>query len=191
MPDPQTDDAQLAEDNAGILAAAVALCWHARPVLTDPIEDFMQTPQEWWGMQTEMERRLHIGRARVACSAWEAYWTEHEAFSEMCIKCGVNHRDPPSKLCPGCEAYQEHNAMSTPQWFAEFERQEAMREERLDEIRARVAEWRKGTAPMARVFVTDPEWFYQIEQEEPVGPFLGQMEAGHACRAELIRRAGG
>jgi hypothetical protein len=26
--------------------------------------------------------------------------------------------------------------MSTPQWFAEFERQEAMREERLDIIRA-------------------------------------------------------
>ncbi len=26
--------------------------------------------------------------------------------------------------------------MSTPQWFAEFERQEAMREERLDNIRA-------------------------------------------------------
>jgi len=68
-------DAQLVEDDAGILAAAVALCWHARPVLAghkgwEP----PPTPQEWWEQQPEMERRLHIGRARVACEAWEAYW---------------------------------------------------------------------------------------------------------------------
>ncbi len=40
--------------------------------------------------------------------------------------------------------------MSTPQWFAEFERQEAMREERLDQTRARVAEWRKRYPPPAK-----------------------------------------
>jgi hypothetical protein len=73
MPDPQTD-AQLAEDDAGILAAAVALCWHARPALGGYWP--LPTPQEWWDRQTEMERRLHIGRARVACEAWEAYWKE-------------------------------------------------------------------------------------------------------------------
>jgi hypothetical protein len=60
----------------------------------------------------------------------------------------------------------------------------------LDDTRARLAEWRKDK-PVARVYCIEPEWFYQIEQEEPVGPFLGQMEAGRACRAELIRRAGG
>ena len=77
MPDPQTDDAQLAEDDAGILTAAVALCWHARPVLAFGPglgQISCRTAQEWWDVQPEMERCLHIGRAYVACSAWEAYW---------------------------------------------------------------------------------------------------------------------
>jgi len=26
----------------------------------------------------------------------------------MCIECLVNRSDPPSKLCPGCQAYREH-----------------------------------------------------------------------------------
>jgi hypothetical protein len=26
----------------------------------------------------------------------------------ICEGCGVNRADPPSKLCPGCQAYQEH-----------------------------------------------------------------------------------
>ena len=25
-----------------------------------------------------------------------------------CEECGKNYADPPSKLCPGCQAYQEH-----------------------------------------------------------------------------------
>ena len=25
----------------------------------------------------------------------------------LCEGCGVNRADPPSKLCPGCQAYQE------------------------------------------------------------------------------------
>lgn len=27
---------------------------------------------------------------------------------KMCDECGVNRADPPSKLCPGCQAYKEH-----------------------------------------------------------------------------------
>ncbi len=27
---------------------------------------------------------------------------------KKCIECGIYRADPPSKLCPGCEAYQEH-----------------------------------------------------------------------------------
>lgn len=27
---------------------------------------------------------------------------------KKCDKCGINLADPPSKLCPGCEAYKEH-----------------------------------------------------------------------------------
>lgn len=25
-----------------------------------------------------------------------------------CIMCNTNRSDPPSKLCPGCQAYKEH-----------------------------------------------------------------------------------
>lgn len=28
----------------------------------------------------------------------------------ICEECGVNLRDPPSKLCPGCQAYKEHQS---------------------------------------------------------------------------------
>lgn len=28
----------------------------------------------------------------------------------MCEGCGVNRSDPPSPLCPGCQAYREHQA---------------------------------------------------------------------------------
>lgn len=26
----------------------------------------------------------------------------------LCGECGIYPADPPSRLCPGCEAYQEH-----------------------------------------------------------------------------------
>lgn len=28
----------------------------------------------------------------------------------ICEGCGLNRSDPPSKLCPGCQAYREHQA---------------------------------------------------------------------------------
>jgi hypothetical protein len=27
-----------------------------------------------------------------------------------CADCGLHYADPPSRLCPGCEAYREHQA---------------------------------------------------------------------------------
>lgn len=37
------------------------------------------------------------------------YRVIHEEMQPpMCESCGVNRSDPPSKLCPGCQAYQEH-----------------------------------------------------------------------------------
>lgn len=27
---------------------------------------------------------------------------------KKCVGCGVNYADPPSKLCPGCQAYKDH-----------------------------------------------------------------------------------
>lgn len=26
----------------------------------------------------------------------------------ICEECGKGHSDPPSKLCPGCQAYRDH-----------------------------------------------------------------------------------
>lgn len=27
---------------------------------------------------------------------------------KLCDECGIYRADPPSKLCPGCQAYREH-----------------------------------------------------------------------------------
>ena len=45
--------------------------------------------------------------------------------------------------------------------------------------------------PQARIYslIDGDGWFYRIEDEQPVGPFEEPLEAGNACRAELIRRA--
>jgi hypothetical protein len=31
-----------------------------------------------------------------------------QSMPPKCEGCGVNYSDPPSRLCPGCEAYQGH-----------------------------------------------------------------------------------
>ena len=31
-------------------------------------------------------------------------------FPKLCADCGIYPADPPSSLCPGCEAYREHQA---------------------------------------------------------------------------------
>lgn len=33
---------------------------------------------------------------------------EEPRYPMLCEDCGKNYADPPSKLCPGCEAYREH-----------------------------------------------------------------------------------
>jgi hypothetical protein len=30
------------------------------------------------------------------------------AGAQRCVECGIYLADPPSRLCPGCEAYREH-----------------------------------------------------------------------------------
>ncbi len=32
----------------------------------------------------------------------------HPTFPPLCAECGKYRADPPSPLCPGCEAYQAH-----------------------------------------------------------------------------------
>lgn len=49
-------------------------------------------------------------------SDWEQRQLDIESGKRMdrirrppiCEGCGINRSDPPSKLCPGCQAYQEH-----------------------------------------------------------------------------------
>ncbi len=59
-----------AEDEA-IERAAIALCWYARPVVLHGPPDAYRYPEVWWNQQTEIEQRLHRGRARIAIEAWE------------------------------------------------------------------------------------------------------------------------
>ncbi len=55
------------DDDAGILAAAKALCWAARPAGFDE----QHNPQSCWDRHNEMDQRLYLYRARVAVTAWE------------------------------------------------------------------------------------------------------------------------
>jgi hypothetical protein len=71
--------------------------------------------------------------------------------------------------------------MSTPQWFAEFERQEAMREERLDETRARVAEWRESMA-------AERAYQYAIAHPEPIPEGYELVEDGSTQEGDIITR---
>lgn len=32
-------------------------------------------------------------------------------YLKMCSECGVNPADPPGDLCPGCDAYKEHQSI--------------------------------------------------------------------------------
>ena len=37
-----------------------------------------------------------------------AVTTVDDKLPPLCDECGVNRADPPSNVCPGCEAYREH-----------------------------------------------------------------------------------
>jgi hypothetical protein len=40
----------------------------------------------------------------------QAALAEYRPRRKRCVDCGVHWADPPSQICPGCEAYQEHRA---------------------------------------------------------------------------------
>lgn len=59
--------------------------WSLALAFQEVVEDFFQTPND------EHERNVQA------------------AFdSDLCSECGKEKRDTPSKLCPGCQAYREH-----------------------------------------------------------------------------------
>jgi len=51
-------------------------------------------PADLAGLRAVIEQRL---RAEIEA-----------ALPPMCADCGINRSDPPSKLCPGCQAYRDH-----------------------------------------------------------------------------------
>ncbi len=57
------------DDDAGILAAAKALCWAARPAGFDEQHDI----ESCWQRHSEMDQKLYLYRGRVAVDAWEAW----------------------------------------------------------------------------------------------------------------------
>ncbi len=41
-------------------------------------------------------------------AAWRMDLLNRPTYPELCVECEISLADPPSKLCPGCQAYAEH-----------------------------------------------------------------------------------
>lgn len=56
-------------------------------------------------MQEELQTQFDLGFKAVGGTI-----TPIDQLGEpaLCEGCGVNAADPPSRLCPGCKTYQEH-----------------------------------------------------------------------------------
>lgn len=70
-------------EDEGIERAAAALAWAARPVLTNGPLSQPADAAGWWQLQSEMDRRLYLYRARVAVDAWERYWEVREQANAL------------------------------------------------------------------------------------------------------------
>lgn len=60
---------------------------------------------------------IDILTGRATCDACGHHWIAtdaqmkaHEEIAARCYECEVNYADTPSKLCPGCQAYREHQS---------------------------------------------------------------------------------
>jgi hypothetical protein len=59
----------------------------------------------------QQKRPARLGLwARMAAIFARAARTGKDGGPVMCDECGIHPADQPSKLCPGCEAYREHQA---------------------------------------------------------------------------------
>jgi len=63
------------------------------------------------------EYEIDILTGRATCDACGSVWNatedqmkRHEQLAAQCYECAVNYADTPSKLCPGCQAYREHQS---------------------------------------------------------------------------------
>lgn len=54
------------------------------------------------------EKEPRIGDASFTVEALLAGTAFEQLVPERCEGCGINYADPPSKLCPGCQAYRDH-----------------------------------------------------------------------------------
>ena len=51
---------------------------------------------------------FHAGKRSCKTCRTEQSRASKRRRRGACVECGVNQADPPSHLCPGCEAYQAH-----------------------------------------------------------------------------------
>ena len=51
---------------------------------------------------------LSVGRKLISMTDYPAKKKKLSEKPKLCEECYVNYADPPSKLCPGCQAYKEH-----------------------------------------------------------------------------------
>lgn len=90
---------------------AVSFEWLAEHGMTSSLNTMhMQIGNERWfklplKLRVRYWKETNYGAKPVSTElATEIY----QALGEVCEACGKNAADPPSKLCPGCEAYKDH-----------------------------------------------------------------------------------
>ena len=71
----------------------------------DAFVDIGRGAENWQAFCDECKPE-YGGNDQAIAAKVEAKMREKEP--KMCDECGEEYADPPSKLCPGCEAYREH-----------------------------------------------------------------------------------
>lgn len=69
--------------------------------------------REYGTDEIEVDAEAMISESEDGC--WVSAWVwvasnEYEPEAQECEGCDTNMADPPSKLCPGCQAYRDHQS---------------------------------------------------------------------------------
>jgi rubrerythrin len=93
-----------ARDRAAVVATSII------SIITDALRRWLRgEPADLAGVRTQIESLLRDEFADIERQiAGERTLADCEMRPPVCIECGVNRADPPSKMCPGCQAYREH-----------------------------------------------------------------------------------
>lgn len=93
-----------ARDRASVVATTII------SIVTDALRRWLRgDPADLAGARGEVESVLRDEFDDIVRQiAGERTLADCEMRPPVCVGCGVNRADPPSKMCPGCQAYREH-----------------------------------------------------------------------------------